>query len=183
MVDKFQNTYRIPSARLLGWDYRWAGAYFITICTAQRQHFFGHVANGKMELSKVGVIADLLWCEIKNHTKNVQLGEFVVMPNHVHGILILDGSFTETEKEPTPDKDEFMSAISPKADSVSTIIRSYKSAVSKYCKRLGFEFGWQTRFYDHIIRDEKSFRNISNYIVQNPVKWQSDEFFGGDDGA
>lgn len=73
------------------WDYANKGAYFITICTKDRHHYFGHVINGEMVLTNAGVIADILWHEIKNHNKNIELGEFIVMPNHVHGILILDG--------------------------------------------------------------------------------------------
>lgn len=69
-----------------------------------------------------------------------------------------------------------MSMISPKSNSISTIIRSYKSAVSKHTHRLGFEFQWQSRFHDHIIRNDKSFQNISNYIVNNPEKWPADKF-------
>jgi len=89
-MNKYQNKYRIPSARLQNWDYRWAGAYFITICTQHRAHFFGEIANGKMQLSQVGVIADILWHQITQHTQNVRLGAFVVMPNHIHGILIIN---------------------------------------------------------------------------------------------
>lgn len=91
-MDKFQNKYRIPSARLQQWDYRWAGAYFITICTQNRIHYFGDIENGKMVLSNIGVLADAFWYEINNHAQNVELGEFVVMPNHVHGVLILSGN-------------------------------------------------------------------------------------------
>jgi len=90
MSDKYQNKYRIASARLQTWDYRWAGAYFITICSKNREHYFGKIINKKMELSHVGVIANLLWYEIKNHSINIELGEFVVIPNHIHGILILN---------------------------------------------------------------------------------------------
>ena len=91
-MDKFKNKYRIPSARHPHWDYRWAGAYFITICTQNRIHYFGEIQNGVMNLSNVGVIADILWHEIPHHAKNVELGAFVVMPNHIHGILILTGN-------------------------------------------------------------------------------------------
>ena len=89
-MNRFQNKYRIPSARAQWWDYGWNGAYFITICTQNRKHFFGDVADGKMNLSQTGVIVDILWYEIPNHSKFVKLGDFVVMPNHIHGILILD---------------------------------------------------------------------------------------------
>ena len=89
-MTKYLNKYRSESARAQWWDYGWNGAYFITICTADREHFFGEIKNGKMILSPTGVIADLLWHEITNHSKYVELGDFVVMPNHIHGILILN---------------------------------------------------------------------------------------------
>lgn len=89
-MSKYINKYRSESARAQWWDYGWNGAYFITICTADRDHFFGEIKNGKMILSPTGVVADLVWHEITNHSKFVELGDFVVMPNHIHGILILD---------------------------------------------------------------------------------------------
>jgi hypothetical protein len=92
MEEKYQNKYRIASARWQQWNYGRDAAYFITICTKDRAHFFGEVVDGKMVLSPVGIIADVLWHEIKNHAKNMTLGQFVVMPNHIHGILILDGN-------------------------------------------------------------------------------------------
>src|SRR5690554_7542888 len=79
------------SPRLRHWDYGSSSAYFITICTNDREHYFGEISDSKMQVSPVGAIAHVLWYEIKNHSKNVELGEFVVMPNHVHGVLILDG--------------------------------------------------------------------------------------------
>jgi REP element-mobilizing transposase RayT len=75
--------------RLQTWDYRWAASYFITICTKNRLHYFGKIENAEMKLSNIGVIADILWYEIKNHAKNIELGEFAVMPNHIHGIIVI----------------------------------------------------------------------------------------------
>ena len=92
MAEKFQNKYRIPSARLQYWDYGWNAAYFITICTKDRACVFGEIKNGSMNLSGIGIIADVLWYEIKNHAKDIELGEFIVMPNHIHGIIILNGN-------------------------------------------------------------------------------------------
>ncbi len=92
MAAKFKNKYRIESTRLQKWDYGWDAAYFITICTKDRGHFFGNIVDGKMQFSPAGAIANVLWHEIKNHAKNLELGEFVVMPDHVHGIIILDGN-------------------------------------------------------------------------------------------
>lgn len=193
MNNKFQNKYTIPSARLQSWDYTNAGAYFITICTEDRHHYFGKVINGKMVLTNAGVIADILWHEIKHHNKNIELGEFIVMPNHIHGILILndDGmknietghALSLVPQPPPPDPiDEIPKSPgqkrfqNPGKNSVSSIIGGYKSAVTKHCNRLGIEFGWQTRFYDNIIRDQQAFENISNYILNNAAKWEMDKF-------
>jgi hypothetical protein len=98
-MEKFQNKYRIPSARLQTWDYRWEAAYFITICTHNRQHHFGKVNSGVMHLSPLGVIADIMWHETKHHSRCIQLGGFVVMPNHVHGILIIVGMENKIQAE------------------------------------------------------------------------------------
>ncbi len=194
-MDKFQNKYRIPSARLQQWNYRWAGAYFITICTKDRIHYFGGIENGKMVLSNIGILADVLWHEIKNHAQNVELGEFVVMPNHIHGVLILSGNDDNNDhndhnvetghalslqqpskplNEPTIGQQRFQNIGK---NSVSSIVGSYKSAVTKHANRLGFEFQWQTRFHDHIIRNDESFHKISYYIINNPVNWQEDKFY------
>lgn len=198
MNEKYLNKYRIPSARLQTWDYANDGAYFITICTMDRRHFFGQVKNGEMILTNAGVIADILWHEIKHHNINIELGEFIVMPNHIHGILILDGnnashpgSEVQTRNalslapphnpHPTADisKSPGQSRFQNQGkNSISSIVGGYKSAVTKHCNRLGIEFGWQTRFYDHIISDTRAFENISNYILNNASKWELDKFHG-----
>ncbi len=205
-MDKFIDRYRIGSTRLQKWDYRWQGAYFITICSRNRESFFGEITDGKMKLSGIGIIADILWYEIKYHSKNVDLGAFVVMPNHIHGILILNdwidgiggdetialaGDVETTHalslRQPVPKTEEIPTEPSltigrkrfqnQSKNSVSSIIGSYKSAVSKHAHRLGFVFAWQERFYDNIIRDEKSFQTISKYIENNPANWIDDRFF------
>ncbi|NCC74711.1 MAG: transposase [Sphingobacteriia bacterium] len=190
MTDKFQNKYRIPSTRLQNWDYGQHAAYFVTICTQGRECYFGEVVNGKMNLSGIGIIADILWCEIKNHAKNIELGEFVVMPNHVHGILILNGNGNHNDDDNGNDDGvETTHALSLEQQTIgqkrfqnqgkntlSSIIGSYKSAVSKHAHRLGFGFAWQSRFHDHIIRNEQSYHTISEYIIYNPTKWKEDSF-------
>ncbi|MDX9881943.1 MAG: hypothetical protein RBS73_07735 [Prolixibacteraceae bacterium] len=191
-MDKFQNKYRIQSTRLQNWDYGWGGAYFITICTKGREYYFGNVINGKMQLSKTGIIADILWHEIKNHATNIELGAFVVMPNHVHGILILNDNgnngINDHSKNEHNDNDDAVGATHAEKtigqirfqnqgkNTISSIIGAYKSAVSKHAHRLGFGFGWQSRFHDHIIRDERSYQTISEYIINNPLKWDEDKF-------
>jgi REP element-mobilizing transposase RayT len=183
-------------------DHLGNGAYFITICTQSRGHFFGKINDGKMVLSHVGVVADILWHEIPNHSKYVELGDFVVMPNHIHGILILDttvGIDANDNADANRDNDndnagtlhtmslprssqsespgnEHMAKISPRSGSISTIIRSYKSAVTKHANRLGLENGWQSRFHDHIIRNDAEYQRISNYIINNPANWKDDKF-------
>ena len=212
-MDKFQNKYRIPSARLQSWDYGWDGAYYITICSHNRKQYFGDVVNGKMQLSNIGVLADVFWHEIKNHSKNTELGEFIVMPNHVHGILLIvgnddeyrygnsienrDGDENGNENDIRKDKaclvftgtdtdtntDMVTKTIGQKRfqnqgkNTVSSIIGSYESAVSKHAHRLGYEFEWQSRFYDHIIRDDESYTRVADYIINNPQNWENDKFY------
>ncbi|HEY0261992.1 MAG TPA: transposase [Chitinophagales bacterium] len=196
------NTYHRKSIRLKEYDYSQEGAYFVTICTKDRECLFGKIENEKIILSPVGVIADILWYEIKSHFPNVELGEFVVMPNHIHGVIIITenqntnrnvGALHATPNpnndnqsralHATPlqnsvsDKNEYMSSISPKSGTLSSIIRSYKSAVSKHAHRLEFYFEWQRNYHEHIIRNEQSFQKISEYIMNNPARWADDKFY------
>src|SRR6187431_2288870 len=92
MSEKFRNRYRIKSSRAPWWNYGKDAAYYITICTKNRHHYFGEIHNNQMQFSSIGIIAELMWYEIKNHSKHCQLGQYVIMPNHVHGILILKGN-------------------------------------------------------------------------------------------
>ena len=201
MNEKFKNKYRTTSTRLQHWDYRWDGYYFITICTKNKEEYFGEIIDGKMILSPLGIIADILWCEIKNHSKNMQLDAFVVMPNHIHRIIILSDNIVGTETKSTTEvtrrvEDETRHALSLREqqqystigqqrfqnqgkNSISSIIGSYKSAVSRHAHRLGFDFEWQNKFYDNIIRDDQSYREIIDYVENNPQKWEDDRFFKG----
>jgi len=209
MSEKFQDKYRIPSARLQNWDYGWNAAYFITICTAGRDCIFGKIPDGKMILSNLGIIADVFWYEIKNHCNTVELDAFVVMPNHIHGILLLTGnekngneyfgSYDDDDIGADADLDtdavETRHALSLQPQpqhpltpgqlrfrnqgkkTVSSIIGSYKSAVSKHAHRLELDFEWQARFHDHIIRNDASYQRISEYIQNNPLNWPNDKFY------
>ena len=190
-MDKFNNKYRIPSARLQSWNYGSNGSYFITICTKNREHFFGEIANGEMQLNELGQLAEKYWMEIPNHFPFVELGNFVVMPNHTHGILIIDKMDTinvelqcnvSTTNDTTnaTNKNEQMAKISPQSGTISTIIRSYKSVVSKNARLIHADFTWQSRFHDHIIRDSQSFENIQHYITNNPINWNKDKFYKND---
>jgi REP element-mobilizing transposase RayT len=183
---KFKNKYRIQSARLPGFDYSSNGAYFITICTKNREHFFGEIIDGKMQLSEMGEIAKDCWEQIPQHFPFVQLGAFVIMPNHVHGIIVVDKTDVETlhatslplqRDELYKGSHDIFSQLSPQKYSVGSIIRSYKSAVSKNIHEFSPNFTWQSRFHDHIIRNEKEFTKISEYIMHNPQNWKEDCYF------
>lgn len=195
-MDTYQNKYRIPSARANWWNYAWEGAYFITICTKDKNHYFGEINDGKMILSPLGILADVFWYEMKNHAKNIVLGAFVVMPNHIHGILILDHqNKLLIDNESSMDNNVSNSVVqtrhalslplsesqkrfrNPGKNTVSSIIGGYKSAVSKHANRLGFDFAWQSRFHDHIIRNDDEYQRINDYIENNPQKWNDDELY------
>ena len=183
-MKKIKNKKRTRTSRLQFWDYSWAAAYFITITTKQKIHYFGYIERGRMNLSQAGVVADLLWYDILNHTSFAELGAFVVMPNHIHGILILNNpeqhnqsiSFTEARKKDIYSLGETRFQ-NPGKGTVSTIVGGYKSAVTRNCNRLGFNFAWKPSFYEHIIRSERAYNNITNYIINNPAKWENDRFY------
>ena len=181
LMDKFNGKYRIPSARASWWDYSRDAAYFLTMCTRRRKCFFGSITEHKMILSPTGAIANASWLEITQHARNIELGPYVVMPNHVHGILILAGN--DAARITSPRQDDCIQKSpgqlryrNPGANSISTIIGGYKSAVSRNARRVGLEFGWQPRFHDHIIRDANEFQRIATYIMNNPAKWNDDKF-------
>ena len=181
--EKFQDQYRIESTRLKNWDYSSSGYYFVTICIQDHRCYFGNIVNQKMQLSEIGEIVEKYWLEIPNHFPNVDLDFFVVMPNHIHGVIIIEPFSHKCRDEALPRlyNGEYpqMSIISPSPRSLSTIIGSYKSICSKIVnqKYPKINFAWQPRFHDHIIRNEKSYQEIRRYIFENPAKWQEDELF------
>jgi putative transposase len=142
-----------------------------------------------MQLNELGQLAEKYWLEIPIHFPFIELGNFVIMPNHTHGILIIDKpvqtlqynistKFVQTlHCNVCTSKNEQMAKISPKSGTISTIIRSYKSVVSKNARLIFEEFAWQSRFHDHIIRDAQSFERIQNYIANNPENWNEDKFY------
>jgi len=182
MTEKFRNKYKIKSGRLSNFDYAQNGAYFVTICTKDKEYFFGEIKNGKMVLNDVGKIADEFWQEIPKHFSFVRLDAFQIMPNHVHGILEifheLRVATRRDEAVPRLYNGAYpqMSAISPKPGSLSVVIGSYKSIVAKTAhKKLShLGFAWQSRFYDRIIRNDESLNKIREYIQTNPQMWERD---------
>jgi putative transposase len=170
----YKNRYRIESIRLRNWNYSAPRHYFLTLCAAEKRHYFGKIVNGIVELSDVGRYASEHWTKVPEHFENVRLDEFVVMPNHLHGIIELTGpewepkitSDTKTVEPPKP--------LGPQAGSISHIVRCYKAGVSRWCKEQKAEFRWQAGFYDRIVRGPQSLAAIRNYIRENPVNWDKD---------
>jgi len=162
------------SIRLCGYDYSQAGAYFVTICTDQRQLFFDDAALRQ--------IAEECWLAIPEFNPGVELDEWVVMPNHLHGIIVLDGEqgvFSNTPtKSNTPterDMSNRFSAMSPKRGTLGLVIRKFKSAITGKCRGINrLDFAWQSNYYDHIIRNERELHAIRQYIANNPANWNLD---------
>ena len=132
MDEKYQNKYRIQSARLQNWDYGSNASYFITICTKNRDHFFGEIRNNEMHLTNTGWLAETYWLKIPTHFPFIELGNFTVMPNHVHGILIMDKQENQTGNNNSNDKSPGQLRFQNQGnETISFIVGSYKSIVSK----------------------------------------------------
>ena len=198
MSDKFKNKYRIASARLSNWDYSSNAAYFITICTANREHYLGTIIDSKMQLSPIGEFAFKCWKDIPNHFPHFFLDEFVVIPNHVHGLVLIEKPYIDNNSLSTIVKTRYALSLRKKdmdepiekprhpryqnqgKNTISSMVGSFKATVTKYCNENKFRFGWQTRFHDHVIRDADEFYSIRNYIINNPGNWNTDKFYSDD---
>lgn len=229
------NIHHRKSIRLKGYDYSQAGLYFITICCENREHRFGKIENGEMIWNDAGKIAHNEWLKTPEIRPHVELGEFIIMPNHIHGIIRLtlrDESHTPDhipdiiphcgashtpdhipdalckgelhspqlpDNQPgashspqleTPDNQpggnptgqshptgECDSPLRSPSQTIGAIVRGYKSSVTKQLGLMGFNGKlWQRNYYEHIIRNEQSYQNISNYIINNPANWKGDKF-------
>lgn len=178
--------------RLKGYDYSQAGLYFITIRCQNRIYRFGEVVDGKMALNKYGEIAYNEWLKLSERFFNFELDVFQIMPNHIHGIILLHdfsvvctvgAGFTPTQN------DHDIRATARVAPTVNDIVGAYKSLVANGCLEIWKSqwagvnpvpiMGklWQRNYYEHIIRNEQSYQTISNYIINNPAKWTNDKFY------
>ena len=196
-MKKFKNKYRILSARLQNWDYGAAALYFITICTQNRVCYFGDVWNGHMQLSETGKIVESEWektFEIRQDM-NVWQGECVVMPNHFHAIIGIGENQYNTVRGAADDGVDGRDAMhrvstghantdatpknqfGPQSKNLASIIRGFKSAVTMGARNIVPGFQWQSRFYDHIIRNDNAHKRISEYIINNPANWNNDKFY------
>ncbi len=173
-----QNSFSTKSTRLPYWNYSSPGLYFVIICANYHKHFFGSISNTNLEKTQIGAIAEKYWSEIPLHFSNVELLEFVIMPNHIHGIIFITNVPADSEacvnQRSAPNS--MMSEISPKRGALSTIIRSYKSAVTREARLIVPPFKWQPRFYESIIRNESMYLEVAEYIRNNERQWALDRF-------
>lgn len=180
-------SYHRHSIRLKGYDYRQAGYYFVTICTYQRQCLFGTIMVGQMELNEIGKIAAGVWQNGSNRFANIVFDDWVIMPNHVHGILQITLSRKDDDTGKSTNKNESgiidVSSkhwMGTKSGSIGSLIQNYKSVTTRKINRLLGTPGmpvWQHNYYEHIICNEKSLMFIRNYILNNPSSWLSDDLF------
>ena len=175
------------SIRLRGYDYSQAGMYFVTICTQGRQCLFGGVENGGvMNLNGAGEMVFATWDEIPAHYAGVEIDQFVVMPNHIHGIITLVGATPCgcPDVDYSPGGEGQARGPAPTGLSLSDVVQRYKTMTTKRytdgVKQNGWqpfsEKLWQRNYYEHIIRDEAAYLKIAEYIQTNPLRWQEDTY-------
>jgi putative transposase len=174
-MEKYKNRYRSETARLKNHDYGSDGWYFVTICTNNRDHYFWEIAPhvgiyvgtqnfASLQPTPIGEIAHQYWMEIPNHFPFVVLDEFVIMPNHVHGLIYFNKpEYSYRIQQPNQ--------FGPQSQNLASVIRGYKAAVKKYATINNISFSWQSRYHDHVVRTDRGLQAIRRYIKNNPTKW------------
>ena len=174
--------HRRRSIRLRGYDYSQEGGYFVTICTKDRACLFGTIVENKMQLNEAGRFVDDCWKQIPTHFPRVILDEYKIMPNHVHGTIMIEGNvgvqnlepLQKSLREPThePPENKFQHII---PNSIGSIVRGFKIGVTKWFRQnRQVHVVWQRNFYEHIIRNDDSLNRIREYIMYNPIRWAAD---------
>lgn len=159
----YQNKYRVETTRLKDWDCSWPGWYFVTICIKDKRRLFGEVIDCMMQLSALGDLVQRHWLAVPSHYSNIWIDDFVVMPNHFHGIVQIH--------EPR------LAQVSKPKGSLLTVIGFFKAGVTRECRKLGIQqFNWQSRYFDEVIRNG-GLSAVRDYIFLNPANWQSDEHY------
>jgi len=166
------------SIRLRDYDYRSAGAYFVTVCAEGRRCLFGGVGDGSMQLSADGELVRRCWQEVPSHFPAVELDEWQIMPNHLHGILLItQGPASEAPSSLHRPQTNRPRPPSPRAGSLAVIVGSFKAAATRAIRgRIGQPSAavWQSNYYEHVIRNEDSLNRIREYVTTNPLRWQLD---------
>jgi putative transposase len=167
------------SIRLKGYDYSQPGGYFVTICTQNKEMLFGDVIDGNVVLNESGKYTQKCWCVIPRHFPDVCLDEFIIMPNHIHGIIFIvenDQNVGIQNFESLHQQKNRYQKIIPR--SIGSIIRGFKIGVTKWFRKNTEIYSvWQRNYYEHIIRNEPELNRIRKYIFENPLKWQEDNYF------
>jgi REP-associated tyrosine transposase len=179
VITKMPNSqkHKRSSIRIKGYDYSQRGVYFVTLCVKKKAHLLGCVEDGALILSEIGKIVEKYWLEIPEHFPGVRLDEYVIMPNHVHGLIEIitdvgaDSLVGAENLQPLRNVNRYQQAI-PR--SLSSIIRGFKIGVTKWCHYHDYNFVWQRNYYDHIVRNEAELNRIRDYILHNPLQWQFD---------
>ena len=179
--EKFNDKYRIKSTRLPFFDYSSNGIYFITICTLNKNNFFGKIKNNKVLLSGKGKIAKKHWKEIPKHYPQIFLDEFCIMPNHIHGLIQIKNvettnlgvSYSEIIKNDL-EKNNLIGLQKWKLSLIARIINQLKRTTTIEMKNKKLFFGWQARFFDQIIKNEKHYFLVKQYIRDNPKNFKND---------
>ena len=163
------------SIRLKSYDYSKAGAYFVTICVREKECLLGDVVGGVMRLSEMGEIVREEWLKSSIIRGEIKLDEFVIMPNHMHGIIWICNN-GRGDRPVAPTEDDFIQS-GPSSKSLGSLMAGFKSAVTKriniYRNTPGLPF-WQRNYYEHVIRNENDLHAIREYIQNNPLKWELD---------
>lgn len=188
MSDKFQNKYRIPSARAPFHDYD-GGAYFVTVCTARMEHFFGEISGSEMKYTKIGMYAvEQIEKTAQLRGNETEIPVFAVMPNHIHLIVFINEprrdalSASQNKKHVSSDtcdaslRVDVGNKFGPQKNNLASVIRGIKSAVKSYANKNNIPFAWQTRYYDRIIRDHHKMNRIAEYIENNVINWELDKY-------
>jgi len=181
------------SIRLQGYDYSQNGAYFITLCTHNRECLFGQIQNGQMILNEYGKMVEQCWNNLSNHYDNIELDAYVIMPNHFHGIILITDNVDNVDNvrairelpihelpiHELPRQQQKQRQQQRRKMLLPKIVGRFKTNSAKQINQMRNTPGisvWQRNYYEHIIRDEKSLENIRNYIINNPAKWQDDDY-------
>lgn len=172
LSNRLTNTLKRKSIRLQEYDYTRAGTYFVTLCAHQRECVFGNIVVDQIHLSPIGAIVQDEWLWSPLIRTYMHLDAFVITPNHVHGIIVLDPEQGTARRAPTSER-----CGAPVERSLPTIVRAFKSASTSEINRMRNTPGapvWQRSFYEHVICDDRDLERIRTYIINNPSQWRTD---------
>ena len=192
--ERFHNQYRIPSARAKWHEYN-GGMYFVTVCTQNREHYFGEIQEGAMHLTEIGkcLNEEIVKTPKMRADMNLEIPLYVIMPNHIHLIVIIgnniynSGDCWNDKNAVINDGRDAMHCVSmdgpinkfaPQSKNLSSVIRGIKISTTTYARHHNLPFAWQSRFHDHIIRGNEDMNKIADYIENNVSKWEYDKFYG-----